>query len=121
MRRSDDEHVRAALGGDPRALEELIAGWLPQVCAWCARLGAPDPEEAALDVSMILVRRRTAIDGPGHLGPWLFAACRRVVANQRKRAWWRRWLPGWDAAGEVSPLRSDLALEQRELAERVQA
>lgn len=120
MRRTDDEDVLAALAGDDRALDQLIAAWLPQVGAWCARMGAPDPEEAAHDVLMLLIRRRAAIDGPGHLGPWLFSTCRKVTANQRKRAWWRRWLPGEEVGG-VSPLRTDQPAEQRETASRVNA
>jgi RNA polymerase sigma-70 factor, ECF subfamily len=116
MRRPDDEQVSAALGGDERALERLVTAWLPQVCAWCARLGAPDPEEAGLDVLFLLVRRRDRVDGPEHLPPWLFATCRKVTANQRKRAWWRRWLPG---ASVDSPVFGDLGLEERDTARLV--
>lgn len=120
LRRPDDARVEAALQGDERALDQLIAAWLPQVGAWCARLGAYDHEEAATDVLMLLVRRRARVHGADHLAPWLFATCRRVAANQRRRAWWRKWLPGVEAGGE-SPLRTDLPLEQRELAARVGA
>lgn len=93
--------------------------WLPQLYAWCGRLGAPDPQEAADDVIGLLVRRRSAIAGPDHLPAWLFATCRRVVANHRRRAWWRKWVPGVSLDGWTSPHRTDLATEQREVATRV--
>ena len=119
--RAADERVAAALDGDEDALEQVIGAWLPQVYAWCARLGGPgvDPEEAAHDVMMLLVRRIDAIEGPRQLPAWLFATCRRVVANHRRRAWWQRWLPGAWRDDRRSPIGTDGPLEEQELADRV--
>lgn len=119
--RIEDDLVGAALAGEGAALDRVVAAWLPQVYAWCARLGAPrvDPEEAAHDVLMLLVRRHATIDGPSRLPAWLFGTCRRVVANHRRRAWIRRWLPGATPDELPSPATADGPLEERELARRV--
>jgi RNA polymerase sigma-70 factor (ECF subfamily) len=116
-----DASAADALAGDPVALERLIAGWLPTIYAWCARLGGArvDAEEAAHDVMMILVRRHTTIGHPHALPAWLFGTCRRVVANHRRRAWWQRWSPGVALERWVSPDRTDSRSEERELADRV--
>ena len=90
-RRIDESLVAAAIAGDDAALGQVIDAWLPAVYAWCGRLGAGriDPEEAAHDVMMLLVRKHHTVI-PAQLGAWLFGACRRVVANHRRRLWWRR-------------------------------
>jgi RNA polymerase sigma-70 factor (ECF subfamily) len=118
---STDDRTLAALGGDHHAMDWLIGRWLPQVYSWCARFGAPDPEEAATDVLLLLVRRRTAVDGPDHLPSWLLSTCRRVVANHKRRIWWHRWIPGLSVESWSSPLRTDQPLEERELAAEVEA
>jgi RNA polymerase sigma factor (sigma-70 family) len=115
-----DDRTREALAGDARAMDQLIASWLPQVYGWCARFGAPDPGEAATDVLLLLVRRRTSVDGPDHLPSWLMSACRRVVANHRRRVWWRRWLPGLSMESWSSPSRTDQPLEERERAREIE-
>ena len=111
----------ALLRGDDDAMQRVIARWLPQLYAWCGRLGAHDPQEAATDVALLLVRRRASIHGADHLPRWLFVTCRRVVANQRKRAWWRRWIPGVAVEAWAAPERTDLPSERREVADRVAA
>ncbi|MEQ1508245.1 MAG: sigma factor, partial [Myxococcota bacterium] len=115
-----DDRVAEALRGDEDALHELVAHWLPTVYGWCNRLGAADPQEAATDVLLILVRRHARINGPDHLPAWLYTTTRRVVANQNKKAWWRRWLPGVALERWASPDRTDAALDERELAARVE-
>ena len=118
--RADPDQVAAALKGDPDALERVIKAWLPTVYAWCGRFGAGriDAEEAAHDVMLTLQRRHHTVRGPTQLGAWLFGTTRRVVANHRRRAWWRKWVPG--PVGErVAPERTDHPLEKRQLSERV--
>lgn len=120
--RGGEDQVTAALQGDEVALEAVIGVWLPVVYAWCARLGAAggvDAEEAAHDVMMLLVRRCDTIDGPRRLPAWLFATARRVVANHRRRAWWRRWLPGIALDTRPTPTGTGDALDERDLADRV--
>ena len=88
--------VEAAVAGDLDAIERVAHAWVDQLYRWCARLGGPrvDAEEAAHDVLMLFVRRHASIRDPARLEAWLFSVCRRVVANHRRRAWYRRWLPG---------------------------
>jgi RNA polymerase sigma-70 factor, ECF subfamily len=109
------------LGGEPAPIEQLVTEWLPTVYAWCARLGSGqiDAEEAAHDVMMLLVRKHEVIDGAERVPAWLFATCRRVVANHRRRAWWQRWLPGVSLEHRAGPERTDGPSDQRELCERV--
>jgi len=86
----------AAIAGEPGAIDELARAWLPHVYRWAHRLGGPgfDAEDAAHEVLVILCRRVRSIREPGALPSWLYGATRRVLANHRRRAWWKRWLPG---------------------------
>ena len=118
-----DQQVAAALGGDRAALDRVVADWLPTVYGWCTSLGAGriDAEEAAHDVLMTLVRRHRTIQVPRQLPRWLFSASQRIVANHRRRAWLRRWLPGVDLDTHVAPGGADERTEQQALANRIDA
>jgi RNA polymerase sigma-70 factor, ECF subfamily len=96
LKKLGPDTVAAAVGGDLDAIKRVAHAKIEQLYRWCARLGGPrvDAEEAAHDVLMLFVRRHASIRDPGRLDAWLFSACRRVVANHRRRAWLRRWLPG---------------------------
>lgn len=113
--------VEAALAGDRAAINAVLDHWLPTVYAWCARLGAGriDAEEAAHDVMMVFVRRHHTLESPKQLPSWLFGTCRRVVANHRRHAWWRRWMPGVQIAEPTAPDRTDQRMDETELAEEV--
>ncbi|MCB9675867.1 MAG: sigma-70 family RNA polymerase sigma factor [Alphaproteobacteria bacterium] len=89
-------YARAALAGDDAAIDALAKAWLPTVYAWCHRLGGPgvDAEGAAHDVLMVMCRKVQSVRTPEQFPSWLFGACRRVVANHRRKAWLRRWVPG---------------------------
>jgi len=117
----DRDTLLAALQGDRVALDRVIAAWLPSVYAWCGRLGAGriDPEEAAHDVMMTFDRRHATVRSPEQLGTWLFSTTRRVVANHRRLAWFRRWAPNSKVEERVAAERTDANLERRQLAERV--
>lgn len=88
--------VHEALTGDDDALDALARAWLPLVYAWCHRLGGPavGAEDAAHEVLIIMCRRIDRVESPGRFPAWLFGITRRVVANHRRRAWVRRWVPG---------------------------
>lgn len=79
---------------DPSAA--LVERWLPQVLRWCARLAPPgvDPEDAAHDVMIILLRKVDTVDDPEDLGGWVFGVTRNVLRNARRKAWLRKWVPG---------------------------
>lgn len=99
----DDVKLERARRGDVDARDELVEQWLPVVLGWCTRLGGPrvDAEEAAHDVLMVMVRRVDQVYDGSRFGPWLFGITRRTVAQHRRRAWFRRWVPG------ASPDRAD--------------
>lgn len=86
----------AALQGDEDALDALARAWLPHVYAWCHRLGGPtvDAEDAAHEALIIMCRKIHKVESPGQFPSWLFGITRRVIANHRRRAWVRRWVPG---------------------------
>ena len=117
----DLDRVQAALDGDLDAMEHVIAAWLPTLYGWCARLGGDriDAEEAAHDVVMTLVRRAHTLEVPKQLAPWLFAACQRVVANHRRRVWFRRWVPGVRLEDRVAPERADAGIDEQDRRGRV--
>jgi RNA polymerase sigma factor (sigma-70 family) len=118
--RVEDHVIDAALAGDEDALAQMTEAWLATVVQWCLRLGGPsiDAEEAATDVMMVFVRRHHTIHDRRRVAPWLFATCRRTVANYRRNAWWRRWLPGASFDGTSADL-PDADLDRVERSDRV--
>jgi RNA polymerase sigma-70 factor (ECF subfamily) len=106
----------------PSSEDAFLREWMPVVAAWCARLGGRgvDVEEACHDVLLTVLRRRDAVRSDVELGAYVYGVTRRVVANHRRRVWWRRWIPGApaDPVSATTPLAS---LEQQDVATRVQA
>lgn len=76
----------------PRRLDEAV----PDVLAWCRRLGGPkvDAEDAAQDVLLTAFTRLDSLRDPAAFHAWLYGITRRVLAAHRRRAWVRRWVPG---------------------------
>ncbi len=76
--------------------DRLLDTWLPVVVRWCAHLGGPgvDAEDAAHDVFIVALRRLDRLYDEAHTAAWLFGITRRVLAQHRRRAWVRRWVPG---------------------------
>jgi RNA polymerase sigma-70 factor, ECF subfamily len=113
-----------ALRGGDRELDALTRAWLPLVYAWCHRLGGPgvDAEDAAHETLITMCRRLDKVHAPEAFPSWLFGICRRTIANHRRRAWLRRWVPGastdraWSGAG---PDRSAEASQAAEAVWRV--
>jgi RNA polymerase sigma-70 factor (ECF subfamily) len=92
----DLRYVAAALDGSELALDALAKSWLPTVYRWCHRLAGPgvDAEDAAHEVLIIMCRRIGSVRSERQFPAWLFQTTRRVIANHRRRAWVRRWVPG---------------------------
>lgn len=88
--------LAAAIQGDDEALQAVAAVALPTVLQWCARLGDfhVDPEDAAHDVMLILLRKIHHIEDPARFSGWLFGVTRNVLRNHRRKSWFRRWFAG---------------------------
>ena len=106
-----------AIAGDEAAVDALVRAWLPHVYRWCHRMGGPgfDSEDTAHEVLITMVRRLHTVRDPAAFPAWLFGITRRTMANHRRRAWWKRWLPAAvveDRPSEdAGPLRSFEAMQ----------
>jgi len=100
--------------GDAPAIDALCEDWLPTVLQWCRRLAGPriDPDQAAQEVFLVVLRRVHTVQRPAQLPSWMFAVTRRVLAQHRRRAWVRRWMPG-DVPEVADPRRSPQARAER--------
>lgn len=76
--------------------DPLIAEAARLALRWCRRLGGPgiDPDDAAQDVLLVVLRRRQDLRDPADLSRWVWGITRKVVSAHRRRAWFRRWIPG---------------------------
>lgn len=103
---NDLELVQRACAGEDQAIVALVDVCLPEVLQWCTRLGGPrvDPEDAAQDVMVVVLRRLHIVKRPHRFRSWLFGITRRVLAAHRRRAWVRRWVPGAGFDGRGSGL-----------------
>jgi RNA polymerase sigma-70 factor (ECF subfamily) len=81
--------------GDERAWERLFRERAGQVYRWAVTLGLSpaSAEDAAQEVLATAARRIDTCRSEQALSAWLFQITRRVVANHRRLAWWRRILP----------------------------
>jgi len=81
--------------GDADAREAFAAYALPRVVAWCRRVAGRgvDAEDAAHEVMLVALDKAHALGDDPRIEAWLFAICRRVLANHRRRVWWNRWRP----------------------------
>ncbi len=82
---------------DPRDPTQVEAFWrahAPQVLRWVIRLGGPslDAEDVAQDVLVTALRKIDSFRGDSAIRTWLYGVTRRVVANARRRAAFRRFV-----------------------------
>lgn len=115
--------LAATRQGDPLARQRLAERVLPTVVQWCARLGGPkvDAEDAAHDVMIVLLTRLPQLEVPERFPAWLYGVTRRVLAQHRRRAWVRRWLPGVEFGERPDPKAGpDRNAESNETSARVQ-
>lgn len=113
--------VSRAMEGTDRDVDLLARAWLPHVVRWCDRLGGPgvDAEGAAHDTLLVVFRKLHTVESPAQFPSWLFAVTRGVVANHRRAAWLRRWVPGRIVEAISGAAAPDRQLEQRQAAARV--
>ncbi len=95
-RPEDADLVVAAAAGDDVATSRLVDRWLPVVLRWCNRMCGPkvDPEDAAHDALMIVLRRLPDLRDPDAFPSWTYGIVRRTIAGHRRKAWVKRWVPG---------------------------
>jgi RNA polymerase sigma-70 factor (ECF subfamily) len=80
--------------GDEGAWRELIGARAAQVYRWAVLLGlrSAEAEDAAQEVFAVAARRIATCQADRAITAWLFQITRRICANQRRQASWRRWL-----------------------------
>lgn len=80
--------------GDARAWETLFRERSAQVYRWAVLLGLrpPEAEDATQEVFTIASRRIDSCHAEAAIGSWLYQITRRVVANVRRKGWWKRML-----------------------------
>ncbi len=124
----DPQDVIGATKGDTAAWSRLATTWGPVVLRWCSFLGGAkvDPEDASQQVFVVVWRRLHTLRDPERFPSWIFGITRRVLADQRRSAWTRRWLPGVtpdriDASPspERSAVQSDLSRRVAEALDRL--
>lgn len=79
------------------------------VLGWCIRLGGPhlDPEDCAQEVFEVALKRLDSFRGESRITTWLYGITRRVLANKRRRASFRKVLGLDQIAEPVSPVQTD--------------
>ena len=103
---------------EPAALEALFTEWMTTILQWCRRLGGPKvvAEQAAQEVLLVVLRKVHTVRAAEAFPTWAYAVTRRVLAQQRRRAWVRRWDPG-ARVDTNAPVGNDVAdAEARERA-----
>jgi RNA polymerase sigma factor (sigma-70 family) len=125
----DDETglVVAAQAGDPRALDELVTGYLPLVYTIARRtLGGPaDVDDIVQETMLRVLRELRALRNPESFRPWLMAIATRQVSThlRRRRAAAERTIaldeatdaPATDAES-LALLRLELSGQRRQVA-----
>lgn len=94
MSRLDPRQLAALQAGEPQAVGDFYRQHARQVLGWCIRLGGPDldHEDLAHMVFETALKRLHAYRGESSPSTWLYGITRRVLANQRRRAAFRRFL-----------------------------
>jgi RNA polymerase sigma factor (sigma-70 family) len=88
--------VRRDRAGDPVARSRLAGMWAPDVLRWC-RWSAPrgvDPEEAAQEVLTRAMAALGRLPDPEAFRPWVWGITWRVLREQERGPWLRRWTFG---------------------------
>ena len=107
--------------GDRAALEVLLAQNAGRVYRWAVLLGlsGPDAEDAAQESLATAARRIDTCEAEAALTSWLFQIVRRVVANARRGAWFKRIFRPKDESEHAAAFESETAADtEMELAVR---
>jgi RNA polymerase sigma-70 factor (ECF subfamily) len=77
--------------------ERVYVEYFQRVSHWVRAFGGLDAELDDLTQEVFLVvERRLADFRGGSMAAWLYGIARKTVSDQRRRAWFRRWLRGVD-------------------------
>lgn len=109
--------------GSPEAIGALYAAHDEDVLRWVIRLGGADldAEDVAHEVFVVALRTGRSFRGEARLRTWLFGITRRVVANARRRAAFRRFIGLESVAEPVAPgVGAEQQLATRQARRRVQ-
>ena len=117
----DHELIRAALSDEGGAVDRLCDRWLPMVLAWAIRIGGPrvDAEDITHEVFLVVLRRLSTVRAPEAFPAWLYGVTRKVLASHRRRAWFRRWLPGASTEGVDDSANPEHDVARQQLARAV--
>lgn len=117
--------IAAAQAGDRRALDELVAGWLPLVYNIVGRAlsGHADVDDVVQETMLRAVDNLGSLRDPDSFRSWLVAIAMRQIRDRARR---RTSEPPADGAGvqaadfaELTVLRLQLEGQRREVAEAV--
>lgn len=91
--------VARCRAGEPLGWRQLFEERAPQLYRWAVflGLGPRDAEDAAQEVLAVAARRIHTCQGDEVLTSWLYQITRRVVANHRRRRWYRVFLSSDEA------------------------
>lgn len=91
----DAELFDACRAGKPFAWRQLYRAYASKVFRWAIMRGLrpAQAEDAAQEVLATAHRRIDSCRAPQAFDAWLYQITRKIVANHRRRAWWRRVLP----------------------------
>lgn len=76
----------------PGAWKTLFEQYARTIYRWAVMLGLnpAEAEDAAQEVLVVAVRKIEQCQDDAGLGPWLFRITRNIVANARRKAWFRK-------------------------------
>jgi len=88
----------------PSSFAQVYRDYAPRVARWAGRLGGVDcdAEDIVQEVFLVVSRRLPSIRADGNFTSWLFQVTRKITANQRRRAWWRRL---WSADEDLEKMQ----------------
>jgi RNA polymerase sigma-70 factor (ECF subfamily) len=107
--RLSPEELAALRAGEPQAVGDFYRRHARQVLGWCIRLGGPDldHEDLAHSVFETALKRLPSYRGESSPSTWLYGITRRVLANRRRRAAFRRFL----GMGQIPEPRSAISTD----------
>lgn len=117
--------IERCKSGDASAQRELVETRTRQVYRWAVLLGVRprEAEDVAQEVLVTALRRIARCRSQAVATSWLYQITRRIVANQRRLAWFRRVLltqePERAAFGHVNARGMEEELDLRRFLDRL--